>query len=672
VIRARAFVLLTFAAPYGAEAHAGETSRVSVSSAGVQGNSGSYYSSISADGRFVAFSSYASNFVPGDTNGTWDVFVHDRATGATTRVSVDSAGVQGNSESRYLSISADGRFVAFSSYASNLVPGDTNGTWDVFVHDRLTGQTSRVSVSSAGVQGNSESRYPSISADGRFVALNSRASNLVPNDTNGERDVFVHDRVTGEVSRVSVNSAGIESNSDSCCRSVSADGRVVAFSSYASNLVPDDTNGRYDVFVHDRATRETWRVSVDSSGYEGNGYSWTPSLSANGRFVAFQSTASNLVAGDTNSRSDIFLHDRVTGATSRVSVDSAGAQANGGSLEYPSISADGRFVAFESGASNLVPGDTNATPDVFVHDRASGATSRVSVSSAGVQGNSESGYPSISADGRFVAFQSYATNLVPDDTNLAQDVFVHDVAPVRLSRVVPAMGSGAGDEHVTIEGANLTDFGSTEVLFGDAAASIVDLEAQRIRVRTPPGGGVVGVTVRGSLGSTTLENAYSYVAPEQAARYGNVNVWLGDREDVLFVNASSGDPLTREVLMGTGQPIISAMTAPSTLPQSRFALYAWLREPNASTLTPLPRDLGFMVIAPPFLGRTPPVIWNNLGYRRVLGTPTLPSRPAPVVIFRSEGTSTPITFTLQGFIEDGGSAIPEGVSVTNALVVHVR
>jgi hypothetical protein len=169
-----------------------------------------------------------------------------------------------------------------------------------------------------------------------------------------------------------------------------------------------------------------------------------------------------------------------------------------------------------------------------------------------------------------------------------------------------------------------------------------------------------------------VENGFTYVAPTLAARWGNVNAWFGDRDDVLFVNASAGDPLTREVLAAVGQPIIGAATAPSSLPQARFALYAWLREPNASTLTPLPRDLGAMVIAPPFLGRTPPVIWNNLGYRRVLGAPTLPSRAAPSVVFRSEGSSSPVTFTLQGFIEDAGSSIPEGISVTNALVVNVR
>jgi hypothetical protein len=221
-----------------------------VSSAGVEGNDESYTPSISADGRYVAFHSDASNLVSGDTNNYEDVFVHDRQTGETTRVSVDSTGVQGNYGGEYPSISADGRYVVFRSYATNLVPGDTNGRCDIFDHDRQTGQTTRVSVDSAGVQGNYGSYYSSISADGRYVAFISDASNLVPGDTNDWSDVFVHDRQTGETTRVSVSSAGVEGNYDCYSPSISADGRFVAFITSASNLVPGDTSGSQDVFVH--------------------------------------------------------------------------------------------------------------------------------------------------------------------------------------------------------------------------------------------------------------------------------------------------------------------------------------------------------------------------------------------------------------------------------------
>ena len=339
----------------------------------------------------------------------------------TTRASVASDGAQGNSDSYYPSISADGRYVAFQSDASNLVSGDTNGSPDVFVHDRQSGQTKRVSVASDGTQGSGS--YPSISADGRYVAFMSAASNLVSGDTCCS-DIFVHDRQSGQTTRVSVASDGTQGNSGSEYPSISADGRYVAFRSYASNLVSGDTNGAVDIFVHDRQSGQTERVSVASDGVQGNDYSSYLSISADGRYVAFRSSASNLVSGDTNGYWDIFVHDRQSGGTTRVSLASDGAQGNYGS-SYPSISADGRYVAFMSAASNLVSGDTCCS-DIFVHDRQSGQTTRVSVASDGAQGNNHSWYPSISADGRYVAFHSYASNLVSGDTNSAPDVFVHD------------------------------------------------------------------------------------------------------------------------------------------------------------------------------------------------------------------------------------------------------
>ncbi|MEG4489099.1 calcium-binding protein [Microcoleus sp. D2_18a_B4] len=403
------------------------TTPVSVDSAGNLGNSGSYNPSISADGRFVAFSSLASNIVPGDTNNTYDIFVRDRLTNTTTRVSVDSAGNQADRNSDGASISPDGRFVAFNSDASNLVPGDTNNTFDIFVRDRLTNTTTRVSVDSAGNQGNSRSTSPSISADGRFVAFDSGASNIVPGDTNNSFDIFVRDRLTNTTTLVSVDSAGNQGNSGSGTPSISADGRFVAFSSVASNLVPGDTNDDTDIFVRDRLTNTTTRLSVDSAGNQGNGNSYNPSISADGRFVAFSSVASNIVPGDTNNRFDIFVRDRLTNTTTGLSVDSAG---NPGNLQSgsPSISADGRFVAFTSEVSNLVPGDTNINRDIFVRDTLTNTTTRVSVDSAGNQADRNSDGASISADGRFVAFSSFASNIVPGDTNNTDDIFVVDTS----------------------------------------------------------------------------------------------------------------------------------------------------------------------------------------------------------------------------------------------------
>ena len=386
------------------------TELASVHSSGNQGNSGSEVPFISGDGRYVAFDSYASNLVPGDTNGDPDIFVHDRQTGVTKRVSVSSSGKQSNSYSFSARISGDGRYVAFMSDASNLVPGDTNGESDIFVHDRQTGATERVSVDSSGNQGNSFSEFPSIKGDGRYVAFESFASNLVPGDTNGWDDIFVHDRQTGVTTRVSVDSSGSQGNSPSNYPSISGDGRYVALMSWASNLVPGDPNGAQDVLVHDRQTGATERASVDSSGSQGDFDTIRGSISGDGRYVAFDSYATNLVPGDTNGWGDIFVHDRQTGVTTRVSVDSSGSQGNWDSSE-PSISEDGRCVAFDSDASNLVPGDTNGAQDVFVRDRGCGSGClgycTAGISASGCQATlSATGIPSAAAPSGFTVMAS--------------------------------------------------------------------------------------------------------------------------------------------------------------------------------------------------------------------------------------------------------------------------
>ena len=421
-----AMAVLTAALP--SAAIAGTTKRVSVASDGTQGNNTSGRPSISGDGRLVAFESHATNLVAGDTNGKRDAFVHDRQTGQTSRVSVASDGTQANDQSLSPSISGDGRLVVFYSYASNLVTGDTNSNPDTFVHDRQTGQTSRVSMAFDGTQGNGASSSGSFSGDGRLVAFRSGASNLVAGDTDWTNDVFVHDRQTGQTKRVSVASDGTEGNKQSDAPAITADGRFVAFRSQSTNLVVDDTNGQWDTFVRDRQTGETTRVSVASNGTEANNWSTSPSISADGRFVTFATGAGNLVDGDTNETRDVFVHDRQTGQTTRVSVASDGTEANSYS-DSCFISADGRFVAFGSPASNLAPGDTNYQVDTFVHDRLTGRTSRASIGSGGAQGNGVSTAPALSADGRFVAFLSWARSLVFPDTNLTTDVLLRDRGP---------------------------------------------------------------------------------------------------------------------------------------------------------------------------------------------------------------------------------------------------
>jgi Tol biopolymer transport system component len=296
----------------------------------------------------------------------------------TTRVPVDRSGQQANGNSLLPAISADGRFVAFPSFATNLVARDRNGAFDVFVRDRVAQVTRRVSVGAGGQEGYRGSRDPAISADGRFVAFDSYAWNFVAGDTNGNQDVFVRDRKAQVTRRVSVGTGGQQANRRSYCMAISASGRFVLFASNATNLVAGDTNGSYDVFVRDRKAQVTRRVSVGAGGQQANDFSFDSAISTDGRFVVFESAASNLVAGDSNGVDDVFVRDRVAQLTRRVSVGSGGQQANGLSNQV-AISAGGRFVAFVSEASNLVAGDTNGLADVFVRDRVAQVTRRVSV-----------------------------------------------------------------------------------------------------------------------------------------------------------------------------------------------------------------------------------------------------------------------------------------------------
>ena len=410
------------------------TTRVSVDSNGIEGNRASdRHCSLSEDGRYVAFACLADNLVVGDSNGVLDVFVHDRATGRTERVSEgfglrDGSGnrADANDWSEVPSLSADGRFVVFTSMASNLVTGDTNQSCDTFVHDRWTGTTTRVSVSSEGKEGDRGIySFPAISADGRFIAFTSDSTNLVPGDFNGQPDVFLYDRVTRETVRVSIDSSGAESNGqswvDGSC--ISAGGRFVIFTSGADNLVSNDTNKVPDVFVHDRETGETSRASVTSDEKQSTKWSADGVVSADGRYVAFGSGA-RLVPEDNFTGSDVYLRDRVLGITSRVSVDSSGNDPNGDSRE-PSMSSDGELISFQSVASDLVNGDKNFASDIFVRCRPKITTVRVSVNSDGTEGNRSSDFPAISADGRHVTFTSDATNLVPRDRNSFPDTFAH-------------------------------------------------------------------------------------------------------------------------------------------------------------------------------------------------------------------------------------------------------
>jgi hypothetical protein len=539
-----AFAIGTLFAASGSVATAQQTERVSVDSSGNQGNQYSGSPAISADGRLVAFESWASRLVAGDLNNKQDVFVRDRAAGTTSRVSVDSSGAEGNDESGLPAVSADGRVVAFYSLATNLVAGDTNLRIDVFVHDLVTGVTELVSVDSSGVQANSHSYESALSSDGQIVAFTSLATNLVPGDTNGTYDIFVHDRSTGITERVSVDSSGSEGDFWSLRPSLSADGRYVAFQSWASNLVAGDTNNTPDVFVHDRATGITERVSVDSSGAEADNWSNSATISADGDLVVFMSKATNLVAGDTNHRYDVFLHDRTTGMTERVSVDSAGNEGDdasgGGSAPAPAISQDGWIVAFQSIATNLVAGDANLSEDVFVRDRRNGTTVRVSVDDSGAEANGDSWFGAMALDGDSFAFRSIATNLVAGDTNGFSDVFVHD----RVRATWSSYGSGLGGTHGVptltssgdpVLGATITV--SVDNSRGAPTSGLLFLGFQRAQIPTHFGADLLLVP------TLILPITFSYGADTFTGAIPSDPAFAGLAVDLQVVEGDPGGPL---------------------------------------------------------------------------------------------------------------------------------
>ncbi|MGE0469387.1 MAG: hypothetical protein AB7L09_10130 [Nitrospira sp.] len=469
---------------------------VSINRTGTNGgNDSSGTPVLSGDGRFVAFASFASDLVARDTNGTNDVFVRDLQTETTTLVSVNLSGtdsgngasstrdrdrIPGVSAPDTPAISADGRFVAFTSWASDLVANDNNEQMDVFVRDLQTGTTILGSVNLAGTgSGTGLSFGLALSADGRFVAFVSDASDLVASDTNGEFDVFVRDLQTGTTTLVSVNTAGTNSGNGSSAYGLglSANGRFVGFVSYASDLVATAINGVPNVFVRDLNTGITTLVSVNKAGTNsGNGSSGIPVLSADGRFVAFASDASDLVATAINGVPNVFVRDLQTGTTTLVSVNTAGTNSGNGSSEFGHVlSADGRFVVFESRASDLVAKDTNGTNDVFVRNLQTGTTTLVSVNRTGTDsGHDKSGAFSLSADSRFVGFFSEADDIALDTHGIG-NAFVRDLQTGTTTLLSVNRFGVEGGNHVS-GGAVL----SADGRFATFVSSATDLVATNI------------------------------------------------------------------------------------------------------------------------------------------------------------------------------------------------
>ena len=418
-------LLLGSAVSFGLSTAFAKTERISVANDGSEGQGSAAFPHTNQDGRYVTFSSSASNLVTGDTNNISDVFLRDTLLGTTQRINIAYDGSQANYTLEgsfslpWSSISADGRYIAFDSSSTNLVKDDTNNVRDIFLRDTLLNTTTRISVASDGSEGNGYSFYPIISGNGRYVLFSSRATNLVTGDTNDALDIFVHDIQTGVTERVSVASDGSQANADSYFydaeRAISYDGRYAVFTSDATNLVTSDTNAQTDVFWHDRATGKTEVVSVAADGTQANNFTFYPSVSDDGCRIAFESYASNLVNNDTNNSDDAFMHDRCLNTTERISVDGLDQQTEG--AFEPEISPDGRYVAFGP-ISTYWFGTAIAVRDTLNHE-----TVRISNAPDGKPASDGSGHASFSGDGKFIVFNSSASNLVAMDTNAATDSF---------------------------------------------------------------------------------------------------------------------------------------------------------------------------------------------------------------------------------------------------------
>lgn len=471
-----------------------QTGALEIASVDTSGNASNGWSespSISSDGRFVAFKTFANNLSPADTQNYSDIYVKDMLNETVFLVSSDSDGIVGNYVSTAPMISSNGQFVVFTSGASNLVNNDNNGSFDVYVKNILTntvtlvpraqsvfvGSDSFPSISNEGqyvsfgtleslvsddrrgqdtyrydlqsgnydivtqvsplltsTTGNGDSYIGAINSDGTVIAFDSFANNIISDDVGTQGQVYVRLTSTGQVQLVSSNANGVASNQNSRNPSLTSDGQWVAFESNASNLVDTDLNGNYDIFVKNINTGVIERVSTTAVGAEANNSSWDASISGDGRFVAFVSQSSSFDEHDQNGTQDIYVKDRQTGHVIRASTDAMGTDANSFS-QMPKISSDGRIVVYSSGASNLALNDTNQSGDIFAKNLVTGALQLVSADTSETAGNNQSLRPSVSSDGRYVVFESDATNLVPDDTNDRSDIFRKDLLTGQVQRV---------------------------------------------------------------------------------------------------------------------------------------------------------------------------------------------------------------------------------------------
>jgi Tol biopolymer transport system component len=428
-----AIALLALASACGGttENSTGSASRISMDSQGFQANGASTSPSISADGKLIAFVSNATDILLGDSNGVPDLFLHNTATGTNTFITWNAGGFLPNGASNEPALSADGQFVAFTSAATDLLPAsaDTNNQTDIFLYTVASATTQRVSLRDNDLQTGGASTSPSISADGSKIAFISLATDLTQTtDSNGAADIFVRNTVANSTTWVSLRDSDLPANGGSSEPAISGDGRFVAFTSTATDLVISDSNAVADVFIRDLTLNTTTRISLRDNDVETfTGASGSPSISNDGNLVVFTSAATDLVLSDINGVADIFIRNRAPGigTTTRLSVDSAGLEADGPSAN-PKISSDGRYVLFTSDATDLVPNDTNGITDLFLRDRSLNTTTRVS-NGIDDEANGASGNPTIAYNSATVswsaAFDSNASNLVVSDTNNASDIF---------------------------------------------------------------------------------------------------------------------------------------------------------------------------------------------------------------------------------------------------------
>jgi Tol biopolymer transport system component len=436
------------------------------------GNAGSANPALSADGNLVVFASDAGDLVAGDANGKTDIFLRNRTGRTTERISVNASGASANGDSRNPVISADGRYVAFQSSAADLVGGDNNGRIDVFVRDRTLGQTVLVSVDNGGNNSGAGNSYsPQFTADGRKVAFASTADNLVTNDSNGTADAFVRDLTAGTTLLASVNTNGFSGNAISAPPMITPDGRYVAFLSAAGDLVGNDTNGLNDAYRRDLMSGITELVSVSTSGQAGNRLSFHPVISGNGMRVAFATQATDLTATpDDNNVTDVYLRDFGSNATVLVSKVPGGSAAGQSASGTPVFSADGTHLLFISIATDLTGNDTNGKQDVFLWSAATDANELISVNLAGnAPGNGFSGITAASMSGDLsqIVFFSEASDVASGDTNGAADIFLRN-----RTENITTLISRPADSPLAGNGANFSPFissnGATVVFSSDA------------------------------------------------------------------------------------------------------------------------------------------------------------------------------------------------------------